>query len=60
MPTPDQENWDTLKKFGKNIEYGRAKVELIFTKGFLVAWEELESKRGFKAPLRKKVEDDES
>lgn len=58
---PDQENWDTLQAYGRQINHGQGKVNLLFVKGWLAGWEEIETKRGHKAPLKgiEEIEEDE-
>lgn len=50
---PDQENWDTLQASGEQLSYGWMVVKLTYVDGKMVSWEEQESRRGHKAPLRK-------
>ena len=57
---PDIENWRTLIEHGDYVNYGTSLVKLLFVKKALAGWEEVETKRGHKAPLKnipKAVED---
>ena len=51
---PDQENIDTLLLHGKQVGFGSSIVKTIWVGGMLTGWEEIETKRGHKAPLKKK------
>ena len=58
MNRPDRENVETLLKFIKGIGHGWADVKFIIVDGLVVSWQEIDSKRGHKSPLKKGVDYD--
>lgn len=58
MTRADQENLDTLLDHIKRISYGHTTVKIGIHGGMIINWEEQDSRRGSKAPLRKQEEED--